>query len=279
MNDVREMRKKVNAVIFDWAGTTVDYGSFAPVHAFLDVFRSKDIEVTAQQIRKDMGILKKEHLRRICSIPEVEAQWLAKYGRKPDGSDLDEMYRGFEPALLNTLAHYSDPLPGIAELVQTLRRQGMKIGSTTGYSSCMMDILMKESEKRGYRPDVLVTPDEVSCGRPAPFMIYLNAIKLGVYPMDAIVKVGDTPSDIQEALNAGVWSVGIVKGGNELGLTLEEVEKMLPEELEKRCSNVRERFFEAGAHYVAENSMDVLTIIEDIDQRLRNGESSCGRRA
>lgn len=31
------MNEKTEAVIFDWAGTTVDYGCFAPVQAFMEV--------------------------------------------------------------------------------------------------------------------------------------------------------------------------------------------------------------------------------------------------
>ena len=32
----------VRAVVFDWAGTTVDYGSRAPVAAFAEVFRRRE---------------------------------------------------------------------------------------------------------------------------------------------------------------------------------------------------------------------------------------------
>ena len=30
--------RQLEAVIFDWAGTTVDYGCFAPVEAFIKAF-------------------------------------------------------------------------------------------------------------------------------------------------------------------------------------------------------------------------------------------------
>ena len=36
--------KKIEAVIFDWAGTTVDYGSFAPVVAFAKAFEKFGIK-------------------------------------------------------------------------------------------------------------------------------------------------------------------------------------------------------------------------------------------
>ena len=43
---------KISAVIFDWAGTTVDYGCFAPVQAFMEIFQSYGIHVTMEETRK-----------------------------------------------------------------------------------------------------------------------------------------------------------------------------------------------------------------------------------
>ena len=42
-------------------------------------------------------------------------------------------------------------------------------------------------------------------------MIYLNMVRLDVYPAQAVVKVDDTTSGITAGLNAGCWTVGIAK--------------------------------------------------------------------
>ncbi|EHG8745147.1 phosphonoacetaldehyde hydrolase [Enterococcus faecium] len=48
----------IKTVIFDWAGTTVDFGCMAPVHAFRNAFLEKGIQLTDKEIREPMGKLK-----------------------------------------------------------------------------------------------------------------------------------------------------------------------------------------------------------------------------
>ncbi|MGB6552046.1 MAG: hypothetical protein WBE78_01055, partial [Candidatus Binataceae bacterium] len=65
----------VKAVIFDWAGTTVDHGSLAPVRVLQQVFARRGVTVSEEDARRDMGVLKKDHLRKILLEPGVAAQW------------------------------------------------------------------------------------------------------------------------------------------------------------------------------------------------------------
>ena len=56
---------------------------------------------------------------------------------------------------------------------------------------------------------------------------------------------------MKEGRNAGVWTVGVVFGGNELGLSREETESLSPEEREARYTAVgAARPQAAGAHYI-----------------------------
>ena len=103
-----------------------------------------------------------------------------------------------------------------------MRVQGIKIGSTTGYTRAMMDVVLPAAAARGYVVDNCVTSDGLPTGRPAPYMIYKNMTELAVPSVDCVVKVGDTIADIKEGVNAKVWTVGVVPGSNELGLTLDE---------------------------------------------------------
>jgi len=262
----------IQAVIFDWAGTTVDYGCFAPLNVFIQVFRIRGIEVTAEEARRPMGLLKRDHIQAICRMERIAALWKERFGRLPDESDVDALYADFEPLLFEILPNYAEPIPGILELVDRLRGDGLKIGSTTGYTAAMMDIVAPEARKRGYAPDVLVTPNHVPAGRPYPWMIYSNAMQLGVYPMKHIVKVGDTVSDVQEGVNAGVWSVGVVTGGSELGMSLAEVQSCHPAELAAQVEIVTERFKQAGAHYTIYEIGELPNVIEQINERLAKGE-------
>ncbi|UOY91902.1 phosphonoacetaldehyde hydrolase [Ectobacillus sp. JY-23] len=261
------MNKKIQAVILDWAGTTIDYGCFAPLEVFVDVFRKRGVQITIEEARRPMGLLKIDHIRALTEMPRIKQEWNQVFNCDPQESDIHEMYHDFETTLFTILPRYTTPVPGAVEMVARLRERGLKIGSTTGYTKEMMDIVVPEAKKQGYSPDCLVTPDQAGGGRPYPWMSYMNAMKLGVYPMSSIVKAGDTVSDIQEGRNSGMWTVGVIWGSSELGLTQEEVNAMDPKELADKAEAVRERFMEAGAHFTIDRIGDLDQIINVIEQQ------------
>ncbi|GIP23885.1 phosphonoacetaldehyde hydrolase [Paenibacillus sp. J22TS3] len=262
----------IKAVMLDWAGTMVDYGCFAPLHVFVEVFAQAGIEVTAEEARKPMGLLKRDHIAAMCQMERISALWEIKYGRTPNEQDIDKLYAEFEPLLFSTLEQYAQPVPGAVELTDRLRERGIQIGSTTGYTRAMMDIVSREAAAAGYKPDYLVTPSEVPQGRPYPWMIYRNAEALNVYPMYEIIKAGDTVSDMQEGVNAGCWTIGVILGSNELGMTEQEVRACDPRELQARKAAAADRLLEAGAHYIIEQIGDLDGIVDEINERLTRGD-------
>jgi phosphonoacetaldehyde hydrolase len=266
-----EANHKIRAVIFDWAGTTVDYGCFAPLEVFLSVFGEKGIAITLEEARGPMGMLKIDHIRALTQVPRIAGLWRDAFGKLPDEADVKALYARFEPALLGILSGYAKPIADVLEAVDTLRRKGLKIGSTTGYTQSMMDVVAPAAAKQGYAPDALVVPDGLPAGRPAPWMCYANAIKLGVYPMGAIVKVGDTLSDIREGVNAGCVSVGVIEGSSEMGLRESEAAAMETDAFETLCGQVGARYLDAGAHYVIRTLKELPGLIEFID---RNAEGA-----
>ncbi|ENZ9534213.1 TPA: 2-aminoethylphosphonate--pyruvate transaminase [Clostridioides difficile] len=257
--------EKIKAVVFDWAGTTVDYGCFAPLNVFIEIFKRRGIDVTMEEARKPMGKLKIDHIREMCEMDRIKNIWSDKFGKVPTEDDVNELYAEFEPMLFETLEEYTTPIPHVVETIEKLRENGLKIGSTTGYTREMMNIVEPNAAKKGYSPDFLVTPSEVSQGRPYPWMCYKNAEALGVSPMSSMVKVGDTISDVKEGVNAGMWSVAVIKGSSELGLTQEEVENMDKEELKAKMSIVSKKFKEAGAHFVIETMAELEDILIKIE--------------
>lgn len=265
------MNKKmsqVEAVIFDWAGTIVDYGCFAPLDVFIEVFKKRGIDVTAEEAREPMGLLKWQHIREMCHMERIANLWKDRFGNLPHDSDVDDLYADFEPMLFAILPNYCDPIPGAVELVKRLKDKGIKIGSTTGYTAEMMAIVAPEAKRSGYIPESIVTADDVPAGRPFPWMCYQNAMNLGVYPMKHIIKVGDTISDIHEGVNAGCWTVGVLKGSSELGLKESEVNTLDPEALARELDTVAKKFKEAGAHYVVDSIKDVDKLIPEINEHL-----------
>ena len=261
---------KINAVVFDWAGTTVDYGCFAPLNVFVEIFRKRGIEVTMEEARKPMGKLKIDHIREMCEMERIAKIWKEKFGQLPTEEDVNTLYAEFEPMLFETLDNYSTPVPNLIQVVENLRNNGLKIGSTSGYTKEMMDVVALNAAAQGYAPDYVITASEVPQGRPYPWMCYENAKVLNVYPMKSMVKVGDTISDIKEGINAGMWAVGIIKGSSELGLTEEEVNNMPKEELEAKMEVVKARYKETGAHFVIDSMGELekaLIAIEEVMEK------------
>ena len=257
---------RVACVVFDWAGTTVDFGCFAPLGAFMRVFEEAGAAITAEEARAPMGLPKRDHVRELLKLPRVSALFAEKYGRAWNEGDVEKLYAGFVPALMSTLKDYCEPIPGVVETVAELRRMGLKIGSTTGYTQEMMDIVAPGAAARGYAPDALVAPDETGAGRPAPYMIFRNMEKLGVYPPANVVKAGDTLADIREGKNAGVWSVGIIEGSSELGLSREECAALSAAERAGRFAEVRDRFYGAGADFVIDRITELPKLVEQINK-------------
>lgn len=259
--------KKISCVIMDWAGTAIDFGCFAPLNAFLKVFsEEKGIDITYRQAREPMGLLKIDHIRAILSMPEVNDKFRARYGRDWNADDVNEMYQSFEKHLFASLNNFTTPIPGVLDTMKELRESGIKIGSTTGYTQAMMDVVRPGAAAKGYVVDNLVTPDNLPGGRPAPYMIYKNMIDLAIPSIDNVVKVGDTIADIREGINAKVWSIGIITGSNEMGITEEEYNHRTPDELAALKHEVRERMMAAGAHFVLDTITELPACIEKINR-------------
>lgn len=263
---------RLQGVVLDWSGTTIDYGCFAPTVVFLRIFEEQGVPITMAEARAPMGMYKRDHITQITRMPAVAVRWQEVMGRLPNDDDIQAMYETFIPRQIECITHYADLIPGIKETVDTFRQRGLKVGSTTGYTHEMMEPLLPEVRKRGYEPDSLVCPDDVPGGRPAPWMCFQNAMNLDTYPMEALVKIGDTVPDILEGLNAGMWTIGLAKTGNEIGLSEAEIAALAAEVLKARLAEVYARLYQAGAHYVVDSLADTLPILSQIEERLARGE-------
>ena len=263
---------RVEAVIFDWAGTTVDHGSLAPVRAVTEVFRRRGISVSDADARRDMGIFKRDHIASILAMPHVASQWRDTPRAQRADDDVNALFADFLPVQLEILEEYSGVIKGVATAVARLRGRGLRIGSTTGYTRPMLDVLVERARPQGYEPDVALCPDDVGGGRPLPWMCLRIALSFRVSATAAVVKIGDTVSDIDEARNAGMWSVGVAATGNEIGLTATELAALSSGDRERRLAAAREHLKAAGAHYVIDSVAAIGSVIDAIDRRLAAGE-------
>ena len=261
----------IRMVVFDWAGTVVDYGSSAPAQVFDQVFLGEGIPLTRQEINGPMGMEKKDHIRALLSLDRVRTAWKQKNGRDWTQDDVERLYEIFEKQLFDTVENRALPMPGVVETVAALRDQGLRIGSTTGYTAQMMTRVIPRAQEAGYHPDCIMTPDVAGHGRPHPDMIFRCMEQLEVYPPYHVVKVGDTVVDILEGKNAGVWTIGLLMGSNLLGLTEEEAKEIDPKDLEARKQVARQKYLDAGADLVLDWFTGLPAAISALESAIKEG--------
>jgi phosphonoacetaldehyde hydrolase len=269
----RSYNGPIEAVLLDWAGTTMDFGCMAPARVFVEVFKRKNVPITMEEARAPMGAHKRVHIQKISELDSVRARWRQTHGRPPNDDDVSAMFAEFVPLQVACLSEYSTLIPGTLEAIAALRRRSIKIGSTTGYLTEMMLVNQKDAKRQGYEPDATVCAGDVPAGRPYPYMCMLNVIKLGVSAVQACVKIDDTLPGVEEGLNAGMWTIGLAVSGNEVGMTLEEWKALPAAEQKVKRERATARIQQCGAHYTVDTIADIMPCIDDIQARIRRGEA------
>jgi phosphonatase-like hydrolase len=197
----------IELVVFDMAGTTVndDDGVNRCVRAALE---HVGVSVTREDVNLVMGIPK----------PLAISQLLERYERPELLSQLATIHDDF---VRRMIAFYqTDPsvheIAGASDTFRRLRGAGIKTALDTGFSRDIANVVI---ERLGWNDAALlnttVTSDEVPRGRPHADMIHKAMRELGVSDAKRVVKVGDTPSDLEEGLAAGCgMNVGVTQGSH-----------------------------------------------------------------
>ncbi|WP_165187526.1 phosphonoacetaldehyde hydrolase [Caulobacter soli] len=263
----------IQAVVFDWAGTMIDFGCRAPVMALRDVFAATGIEISETEARADMGRAKRDHVRALLAMPRIAGLWTELHGVVSTETDVDRLHDAVEPKMRAAARDCAKLIPGAAELAADLRAQGVKIGSTTGYTRPMMADILPLAASQGYAPDVVVCAGETAQGRPSPLMMWKALVELGAWPARACVKVDDAVVGIGEGLEVGAWTVGLSASGNGVGLEQGVLAILPAAERVARIEASAKALRDAGAHYVVESVADLGPVLADIASRIACGEA------
>lgn len=255
-------RMRPRLVIFDWAGTLVDFGCRAPLEAFLDAFARAGLPIDEATARRPMGAHKRDHAREILHYPEVAERVRTDLGREPDEGLLDEIYAQFSSRLTEVLPHFAEPVPGAIATLRWLRDHDIRIASTTGYTRSMMRTLEPIAAAAGIATEALICADEVVQGRPAPWACLRLAEKFGIYPMTRCLKIGDTPADVAEGLNAGMVSLAVSESGNEVGLSHPALKALSADARRSLVRGAEQRLRAAGARAVLRSVEELPAWIE-----------------
>ena len=249
-------------VIFDWAGTMVDFGCCAPIDAFVEAFSRRGVTLAEAAARADMGLAKVDHVRAILARPEVAAAWVAARGKPAEDADVAGLMDDLGPLMREAAATASELIPGAAEAVRALRARGLKIASSTGYTREMMGPVLARAAEQGYAPDHLVCAGETPQGRPTPLMIYKACAELGVWPLNRVVKVDDAEAGVAEGKAAGCFTVGIAASGNSVGLDLVAFQALEAADREARVAAARDALLAAGADLVIDSVADLPAALQ-----------------
>jgi phosphonoacetaldehyde hydrolase len=267
---------KLQAVVLDWAGTVVDFGSFAPTQIFVEAFGEFGVAVSLEEARGPMGMGKWDHIRALCNQPQIAERYRAVFDRLPTDEDVTALYERFMPLQIEKIALHSAVIPGALEAIKNLREQGLKIGSCSGYPAVVMAKVVELARQNGYVADHVVATDEVPNGRPYPAQALANVIALGISDVAACVKVDDTWPGILEGRSAGMWTVALTCSGNALGLTYEQYKALPAAELALERARITQMFEGSRPHYLIDTIVELPAVIEDINARLARGETPQG---
>jgi phosphonatase-like hydrolase len=106
-------------------------------------------------------------------------------------------------------------MPGAEACFAALRLRGLRITLDTAFTR---DIAQTIVERFGWlrdgHIDDLVASDEVAAGRPGPDMIRALMARQDLADPAAVIKIGDTPVDIEEGRNARAGLVVAVTTGD-----------------------------------------------------------------
>ncbi|MBM3108759.1 phosphonoacetaldehyde hydrolase [Pseudomonas sp. P66] len=263
---------QLQAAILDWAGTVVDFGSFAPTQIFVEAFAEFDVEVSIEEARGPMGMGKWDHIRTLCDQPQISERYRKVFGRTPTDDDVTAIYERFMPLQIEKIAVHSALIPGALDTLTGLRKDGLKIGSCSGYPKVVMDKVVELAAQNGYVADHVVATDETPNGRPWPAQALANVIALGIDDVAACVKVDDTVPGILEGRRAGMWTVALVCSGNALGLTYEGYRALASDVLDSERKRIHAMFAGSRPHYLIDTINELPEVIADINKRLARGE-------
>ena len=263
---------EIKAVVFDWAGTMVDFGCRAPVDALVAAFAAEGVALSAEAARREMGMAKRAHVAAILANPEVARAWIEARGSAPGEADLEGIFVALGPLMTEAAERCSDLIPGAAKVARDLRARGVRIGSGTGYSPEMMEPIRRRAAEQGYEPEVVICAGDTPTGRPSPQPLWQALIRLDAWPAHLCVKVDDAEVGMREGRYGGCWTVGVAASGNGVGLSLEELDALPDAERRARIDHAGEMLRAAGAHLIVETVADLPGVLEEIERRIATGE-------
>ncbi len=269
----RSYRGPVKAVILDLEGTVLDYGGLGLAKALVELFQRYQVFLPLEEAHITHALPKAMHIQHLFHLPSVAEQWRKQHQTPPDEARCQTLADELLSIQLANAPYDAQLLPHVAASVQKWQQAGILIAATSSEPASLAQTILKQAQTQGFRPDQAVFIDQIANNAtpPAPWLIAQSAMMLGVYPWESVVTIGDTVDDIEAGLNAGVWTVGVVQTGREMGCTAQELQTMQPEKRQALIDEIRQRMYRNGAHFVVNTFDQCNRVLDEIQDRLAIG--------
>jgi phosphoglycolate phosphatase len=192
---------RIRLVVLDVGGTIIQDRGDVP-EAMVDACAHHGIHVTPEEVAPFRGASKREVIRRF-----VEQKAASNADR---GGLAEAIYAEFNARVIGVYRNVP-PIEGAEDAFRRMRAAGLLLAACTGFGRPVADSIFARLKWQDYFVTV-VTGDDITQGRPAPFMIYRSMEAARVVNVAEVIAVGDTPLDIQAANNGGVRGVGVLSG-------------------------------------------------------------------
>ena len=208
------------AVLWDMDGTLIDSEEFHWT-AWRDTMANEGIAITRQQFLSSFG------QRNDSILP----QWLAAQATPERMEKIanakEELYRR------RVRRNGISPLPGVANWLHRLHQEDWLQAIASAAPRANVDAIL-EALSATHIFQAIVSAEDVHRGKPDPEVYLTAAARLGVSPEQCIV-IEDAVAGVEGARRAGMRSIGVSRGGNDLpaDIVVKSLDLLDPDAFEK----------------------------------------------
>ena len=266
-------RQKLQAIVCDLGGTTVDKYGLSVLSAYQRAFQQhSNIFVPKQIIRERMGTKKDLHIRAILQHPEVGTEHTVCESRVKEIYDL---YTKFQLEFVPDFCH---PVPGAVDALENMRTKfNVKIFATTGFPRQITDAVLNTCRPMGLWFDDVVASDDLPGDRGArqfPYMMYRLLTNHEIHPRESVLKLDDTVVGIEEGHAAGTWTGAVCRYSNGMIVDSLNHEAELNDNQITEQVDALKRYFDhtVAPDYTMSTFQELEYVCADIDRRLLRHE-------
>lgn len=200
--------KDIKMLVFDMAGTTVNEKGIV-YETLYDTMKNFGLNIKKEDISRWHGSNKYEVLNNYLTNDDNVSKEIKRCIK-------EQLHSNFDNNLKERYFSYSNIElidKNLPELFDNIRMKNIKISLNTGYSKEIQESIIKKLNMKEYVDDY-VSSEEVTFGRPYPYMIYKIMERNNIKSVNNVIKFGDTKNDVLEGLNANCTTVGVLSGAD-----------------------------------------------------------------